>query len=92
MEGAEVVPIFAKAASENSNNRPISLTSVPSNVMESLSRDQLLGHMRQQGFLKEAQHGLLPRRSWVDEAYLDFAETFTPSSASGSSNNDQATE
>lgn len=49
---AEVVPIFKKGARDRpNNNRLASLTSVPSKVMESLIKHQLLRHVHEQVFL-----------------------------------------
>ena len=43
--------------------RPVSLSSVPSKVMESTIRDRLLQHLCDPGLLNKAQHGFLPKRS-----------------------------
>ena len=65
---AEVVPIFKKGAKdEASNYRPVSLTSIPSKVCESLIRDEILAHMMESEQLNRNQHGFLPRRSCVSQ-------------------------
>ena len=59
-----VVPIFKKGDKQNPENyRPVSLTSVPCKVLESLIRDELMDHLASNGLLSDAQHGFRPRRS-----------------------------
>ena len=45
-----------------SNYRPVSLTSVPSKVLESIIRDHLLDHLMSSGQLTSAQHGFLTQK------------------------------
>lgn len=60
----EVTPIHKKGSRQDpASYRPVSLTSVPSKVLESLVRDRILQHMSESGLLHPAQHGFLPRRS-----------------------------
>ena len=59
-----VVPIYKKGDRRDpANYRPVSLTAVPSKVLESIIRDQLLLHFTENGLLDPAQHGFLPKRS-----------------------------
>ena len=60
----EVTPIYRKGPTQDpASYRPVSLTSVPSKVLESLARDCILQHMLDSGLLHPAQHGFLPKRS-----------------------------
>ena len=58
-----VIPIHKKGDRRNpANYRPVSLTAVPSKVLESIIRDQLLQHFTENGLLDLAQHGFLSKR------------------------------
>ena len=60
----EVIPIYKKGDRRNpASYRPVSLTAIPSKVLESIVRDNLLEHFASTGLLHDAQHGFLPRRS-----------------------------
>ena len=60
----EVVPIFKKGSRHNpANYRPVSLTAVPSKVLESLVRDKIIQHVLESELLHPSQHGFLPKRS-----------------------------
>ena len=60
----EVVPIYKKGDRQRpASYRPVSLTAVPSKVLESIVRDNLLNHLSESGLLNDAQHGFLPKRS-----------------------------
>ena len=60
----EVIPIYKKGDRRcPASYRPVSLTAIPSKVLESIVRDHLLEHFSSTGLLHEAQHGFLPRRS-----------------------------
>ena len=59
-----VVPIYKKGDRQSpSNYRPVSLTSVPSKVLETFVRDCLISHMSELGLFHTAQHGFMPKRS-----------------------------
>ena len=59
-----VIPIHKKGDRQNPGNyRPVSLTSVPSKVLESMVRDQLILHMTEHGLFHPAQFGFLRKRS-----------------------------
>ena len=65
---AEVVPIFKKGSrSKPSNYRPVSLTAIPSKVMESVLRDSIVAHLVETGQLNQAQHGFVEKRSCVTQ-------------------------
>ena len=57
-------PIHKKGSKQDPGNyRPISLTSVPCKVLESLIRDELMQHLITYGLISDHQHGFRPRRS-----------------------------
>ena len=63
-KSAVVVPIHKKGSrSAPENYRPISLTSIPCKIMESLVRDALVEFLASTGQLSKHQHGFRPRRS-----------------------------
>ena len=59
-----VVPVHKKGSKQTPGNyRPISLTSIPCKIMESLIRDELMEFLSLTGQLSRHQHGFRPRRS-----------------------------
>ena len=61
---ANVVPIFKKGCRATASNyRPISLTSVPCKVQESIIHDAILTHLKNENLIAPEQHGFLPRKS-----------------------------
>ena len=61
---ALVVPIHKKGNKQTPGNyRPISLTSIPCKIMESLIRDELMEFLTLTDQLSRHQHGFRPRRS-----------------------------
>ena len=67
-KAGEVIPIYKKGDRQNpASYRPVSLTAVPSKVLESIVRDNLLNHLTEAGLLSEAQHGFLPGRSCTSQ-------------------------
>jgi Reverse transcriptase (RNA-dependent DNA polymerase)/Endonuclease-reverse transcriptase len=61
---AYVTPIFKKGSSVDPlNYRPISLTSVCSKLYEAGIKDHLLAYVNEHGFISDAQHGFLAKRS-----------------------------
>ena len=72
-----VTPIFKKGdRSLPGNYRPVSLTSVPCKVLESLIRDQLVEHLIATGQLSKDQHGFGARRSCTTQL-LEVLEEWT---------------
>ena len=60
----EVIPIFKKGDRQSpASYRPVSLTAIPSKVLEAIVRDHLLHHFSSAGLFHGAQHGFLPGRS-----------------------------
>jgi hypothetical protein len=61
---ANVTPIFKKGEkSDPGNYRPISLTSVCCKVLESIIRDDLMGHLLENKLLHPSQHRFMARKS-----------------------------
>ena len=59
-----VVPIYKKGPKGDPGNyRPVSLTSIPGKLMESIIKDELMGHLLENNLIKETQHGFFPGRS-----------------------------
>ena len=72
---AEVVPIYKKGSKDDPGNyRPVSLTSVPCKILESVIRDQLMSHLQAEGLLADAQHGFRPGRSCATQLLLAMEE------------------
>ena len=61
---ATVVPIHKKGPKGDPGNyRPISLTSIPGKLMESVLKDAILSHLVDNKQIKDSQHGFMPGRS-----------------------------
>ena len=72
-----VIPIFKKGNKRLPGNyRPVSLTSVPFKVLESLISDKLMGHLTSTGQLSMDQHGFRARRSCTTQL-LEALEDWT---------------
>ena len=74
---ANVTPIFKKGSkSDPGNYRPISLTSIPCKIMESIMRDEVVDHLLNTQLIKSSQHGFMANRA-VTTNLLEFLETVT---------------
>nr|XP_047141317.1 uncharacterized protein LOC124816251 [Hydra vulgaris] len=61
---ANITPIFKKGYTNiASNYRPISLTSIPCEVLESLIRDEIMDYLINNSLLNENQHGFRKNKS-----------------------------
>ncbi|MEW8548554.1 MAG: reverse transcriptase family protein [Candidatus Thiodiazotropha sp.] len=61
---AIVTPIFKKGCrSSPGNYRPVSLTSIPCKILESIIRDEMLDHLESNKLLSDNQHGFTSHRS-----------------------------
>ena len=61
---ANVTPIFKKGSrNDPANYRPVSLTSQVCKVLESIVKEQVLGHLEKNKLLSEEQHGFRKGRS-----------------------------
>ena len=58
-----MTPIFKKGArTKPENYRPVSLTSIPSKIMESIVRDGLMAHLEENSLINPSQHGFMSGR------------------------------
>jgi hypothetical protein len=74
---AIVTPIYKKGAKADPGNyRPVSLTSVPCKIMESVIKDELMLHLNQHNLISDSQHGFIPGRSCATNL-LTFQEVVT---------------
>ena len=61
---ANITAIFKKGRKDlPSNYRPVSLTSIPCKVMETLVREQIFNHMKLNGLMSRRQYGFINGRS-----------------------------
>ena len=61
---AVVTPIFKKGTKgDPANYRPVSLTSIPCKIFESIIKDCIMKHLLENNLIKESQHGFMPGRS-----------------------------
>ena len=72
---ANVTPIFKKGSkSQACNYRPVSLTSIPCKILESIIKDVLVKHL--DTLIKPSQHGFMRNKS-VTTNLLEFMEVIT---------------
>ena len=61
---ATVAPIFKKGTKGDAGNyRPVSLTSIPCKVFESILNDKICAHLTENKLIKDSQHGFIKGRS-----------------------------
>jgi hypothetical protein len=61
---AKVVPIYKKGPKSDAGNyRPVSLTSVPCKILESIIKDAVMKHLEEEQLINDSQHGFMPGRS-----------------------------
>ena len=61
---ATVTPIFKKGTKgDPANYRPVSLTSIPCKIFESILKDNIMQHLTVNNLIKESQHGFMPGKS-----------------------------
>ena len=78
MKLADVTPIHKKGARDVTGNyRPISLTSVPGKVLESVIKDSLVEHFERHSLLSTSQHGFRAGRSCLTNLLEFYHEMFT---------------
>ena len=75
---ANVTPIFKNKGSKSKaeNYRPISLTSIPCKIMESIIRDKVVSYLTRNRLIKDTQHGFVANRSCTTNL-LQFMEIVT---------------
>ena len=80
---AHVTPIFKKGVkSDPGNYRPVSLTSIPGKILESIIRDAIMEHLEINSLIFDTQHGFMNKKSTVTNL-LDFMETVTDTTDKG---------
>jgi hypothetical protein len=80
-----VVPIFKKGArTDPGNYRPVSLTSVPCKLLESIIEDEINKHLEENKLIKHSQHGFMKGRS-CSTNLIEFLEVVTKAVDSGES-------
>ena len=76
-KNANITPIFKKGSRfEPGNYRPVSLTSVICKVLESLIRDCIVEHLKENELIFPSQHGFVNRRSCLTNL-LEYFEKIT---------------
>ncbi len=61
---ATVPPIFKKGTKGDPGNyRPVSLTSVPCKLLESIIKDKIMEHLLENNLIKDSQHGFMLGKS-----------------------------
>ena len=61
---AAVTPIFKKGSKFQVNNyRPISLTSIPCKIMETILKEQIVDHLTKHSLIKPTQFGFMKKKS-----------------------------
>ena len=72
---ARVTPVFKKGSKNQAGNyRPVSLTSVPYKVMESLLRDIILKHVMENNLMSEDQHGFSKGKSCMSNLLITLED------------------
>jgi hypothetical protein len=72
---ASVTPIFKKGTKGDPGNyRPVSLTSVPCKILESIIKDRVMNHLLVNNLVRKSQHGFMPGRSCATNLveFMDF--------------------
>jgi len=78
-----VSPIYKKGQKNCAiNYRPINLASVPAKIMESVIKDGILHHLRENKLIRDSQHGFLPQRSCTTNL-IDYLNEVTRSLDAG---------
>ena len=75
---ANFTPILKKVwRSSPGNYRPVSITSVPCKILESVFRDEMLGHLERNKLLSDDQHGFTRNKSCLTNL-LEKLEDIAP--------------
>jgi len=74
---ATVIPIYKKGSKNDAGNyRPVSLTSVPCKVLESVMKDAMVDYLETTGFYNDCQHGFVKGKSTLTNL-LETLESWT---------------
>ncbi len=71
-----VTPIYKKGPKGYPGNyRPVSLTSVPCKLMESILKGNIMDHLMNNNLIRQSQHGFMPGKSCASNltTFLDRA-------------------
>jgi hypothetical protein len=80
---ATVTPIFKKGTKGDPGNyRPVSLTSVPCKLLESVIKDKIMSHLLNNELIKDSQHGFMPGRS-CSTNLVEFMDVVTKAADEG---------
>jgi hypothetical protein len=72
---ATVTPIYKKGPKNNpANYRPVSLTSIPCKVMETVIKNKMMQHLQSLNLIKPSQHGFIQGRSCATNLVLFLDE------------------
>jgi hypothetical protein len=72
-----VTPIFKKGVrTDPGNYRPVSLTSVPCKLLESIIEEEITKHLTENSLINESQHGFMKGRSCATNL-IEFMEVVT---------------
>jgi len=72
---AHVTPIYKKGTKGDPGNyRPVSLTSVPCKLLESIMKDKIMQHLLENNLIEDTQHGFMPGKSCASNlvTFMDF--------------------
>jgi hypothetical protein len=84
-KAAVVTPIFKKGTrTDPGNYRPVSLTSVPCKLLESIIKDKINSHLSENKLINESQHGFIKGRSCATNV-IEFMEVVTKAVDKGDS-------
>ncbi len=82
---AVVVPIYKNGLkNEPGNYRPVSLTSVPCKILETLIKEEIMNHIESNGLIRRSQHGFMKGKSCATNL-IEFMDRVTKIVDSGSS-------
>ena len=77
MEDSKSHPIYKKGPKgDPANYRPVSLTSVPCKILESLVKDNIMKHLQENHLIRDTQHGFISGRSCTTNL-VSFMEKLT---------------
>ena len=72
---ANVTPIYKGKGvkTDPGNYRPVSLTSVPGKILETILKEKLMNHLNEEELIRPSQHGFMPGRSCTTNlvTYMD---------------------
>lgn len=74
---AQVIPIYKKGPKGDPGNyRPVSLTSIPCKLLESIIKDKLMHHLNANNLINQTQHGFMPGKSCTTNL-IEFLDKVT---------------